>query len=101
MADSEMRAWALKGAEHRLLELAQEAKAIYAAFPELRARGAGADTGARRPGRPRKEVPTPGAEAPRRRRRKMSREARRKISEAQKARWAKQKSAGAKVRKSA
>jgi len=89
MAEQDMRAWALKGAEHRLVEMAEEAKAIYATFPELRDAGDGNQS--RRAGRPRKEDVTPGTEAPRqRRRRKMSKEARRKISEAQKARWAKQ-----------
>lgn len=36
MTDFDMRSWALKGAEQRLLEMADEASAIYAAFPELR-----------------------------------------------------------------
>ena len=36
MTDFNVRSWALKGAEQRLLEIAAEAKAIYAAFPELR-----------------------------------------------------------------
>ena len=89
MADQDMRGWALKGAEQRLLEMAQEAKAIYTAFPELREGGLVGN--GRRPGRPRREETAPATEGPRRRRRrKMSKEARRKISEAQKARWAKQ-----------
>jgi hypothetical protein len=90
MADQDMRAWALKGAEQRLVEMGQEAKAIYAAFPELREGGL-VGNGARRTGRPRREEADSTIDAPRkRRRRKMSKEARRKISEAQKARWAKQ-----------
>jgi hypothetical protein len=100
MADQDMRVWALKGAEQRLLEMAQEARAIYAAFPELRD-GGEVGNGARRPGRPRKQDAGLTSEAPRKRRRKMSKEARQKISEAQKARWAKQRSAAAPSRTSA
>lgn len=93
LADSDMRGWALKGAAQRLLEMAEEAKAIYATFPELRDQGRGfpASSGAPRRGRPRKNEAARDAPTPhKRRRRKMSKEARRKISEAQKARWAKQ-----------
>ena len=82
MAD--MRNWALRGAEQRLLEIGEEAAAIYAAFPELRDRGNFG--GGRRGGRPRKVAGSAGA-APRRKR-TMSADARRRISEAQKARWA-------------
>src|SRR5215210_8026166 len=93
MSDHDMRGWALKGAEQRLLEMAQEAKAIYAAFPELRD-GGDVGNGARRRGRPRKKDAAVTGEAPRKRsRRKMSKEARRRISEAQKVRWAKQRGA--------
>ena len=75
------------GAERRLIELAQEAEAIHAAFPELR------------DGRRRTHVaddvrPVPAASQggqPHRKRRKMSAAARKRISDAQKARWAKQK----------
>ena len=77
-----MRQWALRGAELRLLEIAQEAAAIYAAFPELRERGKSAPPAAEAP---------QGAGRPRRRRRQLSAEARQRISDAQKARWAKQK----------
>jgi hypothetical protein len=76
-----IRKWALIGAEQRLIELAEEAAAINREFPELRERD------------PRKRpaaAVSPAAPSGRRRR-KMSTEARRKISEAQKARWAKQK----------
>ncbi len=93
MTKADIRVWALKGAEQRLLEMAEEAKAIYAAFPELRDQGRGflASGDVRRRGRPRKnESPAEALTPGRRRRRKMSKEARRKISEAQKARWAKQ-----------
>ena len=36
MAKSDLREWAVKGAEQRLVELAEEARTIFAAFPELR-----------------------------------------------------------------
>jgi hypothetical protein len=78
-----MRKWALIGAEQRLVQLAAEITAIHNAFPELRQ------------GRKRASVSTgdaiAGAAPKRRRRRKMSAEARKRISDAQKARWAKQK----------
>lgn len=90
MADQDMRRWALKGAEQRLVEIAEEAAQIYATFPELRDRGAAGSVPGGRGGRARK-VEAAGDEQPRRRRRKMSREARKRISEAQKVRWAKQK----------
>src|SRR5436190_1312422 len=80
---SDIRRWALLGAEQRLLELAAEAAAIHRAFPELRERP-GSEV---RPGR------SDGNEGPhgrrRRRKRTMSAEARKRISNAQKARWAK------------
>jgi hypothetical protein len=43
MAKSDLREWAVKGAEQRLVELAEEARAIFAAFPELRGQGRGFD----------------------------------------------------------
>jgi len=81
---NEMRKWALIGAEQRLVQLAEEVTAIHNAFPELRQgrRGRPAKAGAQ----------AAESAAPKRRRRKMSAEARKRISEAQKARWAKQKS---------
>jgi hypothetical protein len=81
---NELRQWAVIGAEQRLLAIAEEAAMIFRVFPELRARGfmargtasdSSASEGQQRPAR--------------RRRRKMSADARRRISEAQKARWAK------------
>ena len=77
-----MRAWARIGAEQRLNQLRTEIAAIYTTFPELR-RGTppshpAADNASDKPAR-------------RRRRRKLSAEARKRISDAQKARWAKQK----------
>lgn len=84
LEQQQLRQWALRGAEQRLLDIAKEAAAIHRAFPELRDKGKGipavgwdgAGTAARTKGR--------------RGRRTMSADARRRISEAQKARWAKQ-----------
>ena len=83
----QLRDWAVKGAEQRLLEIANETAAIHRAFPELRRRGNG--------------IPAVGAAASTsvsarkvRGRRRMSADARRRISEAQKARWAKQRGDG-------
>jgi hypothetical protein len=73
------------GAERRLVEIAEEAAAIHRQFPELRGRNEVLSGG---------HVPSPFGRkrvAPVRRRRTMSAEARKRISEAQKARWAKQK----------
>ena len=77
----EFRRYAVVGAEQRLLQIAEEAAVIFTAFPELRDRGF----------MERSKSPKAAQAAVPRRRRKMSAEARRKISEAQKARWAKQK----------
>ena len=78
-----LRRWALIGAEQRLIQLAEEAAAIHREFPELRA------------GRKTAEVPFPRAPQevpfPRRKRRKLSAAGRKAISDAAKARWAKQK----------
>ena len=86
MAEFDLRMWAVKGAEHRLLEIASEAKEIYAAFPELRRKGKSPGNGGVRG-----VQAVLGGNGRRRRRRRMSAEARAKISAAQKARWAKQK----------
>ena len=82
MAKSDLREWAVKGAEQRLVELAEEARAIFAAFPELRGRGRGFEVSRGRKAEP--TSVTPG----KRRRKKMSAAARRKIALAQKKRWA-------------
>ena len=90
--DSELRHYAVLGAEQELLKIAEQARTIFRAFPELRARGRGfafsGDEG---------HLPSPfdgsrqsAAKPTRRRRRTMSAAARRKISQAQKRRWAKQ-----------
>jgi hypothetical protein len=85
----DLRRYAVVGAEQRLLELAQEAAEIFAMFPELRAPGRGFMA------EPRGRAASADAEAetpPRGgRRRPLSAEARKRISDAQKARWAKQK----------
>ena len=75
--------WARMGAEQRLQQLEEERAAIYRAFPDLR-RG--------RPATRTVEDTEPTASRPsrrRRRRRNLSAEARQRISEVQKARWAK------------
>jgi hypothetical protein len=97
MKQDDLRRWAAIGAEKRLVELAEEAAAIYANFPELRDRGQGARRG-RPVGRAADASVSSGSRTPqrRRRRRRLSAEARKRISDAQKARWAKQrKAAGA------
>ena len=92
MADSDMRRWALKGADQRLLEIAEEAARIYASFPELRDREI--STPRRRgPGRPRQAQQGGNQPGRARKRRSMSKEARKRISDAQKARWAKHRAA--------
>ena len=82
MAKSDLRQWAVKGAEQRLVELAEEARAIFAAFPELRAQGRGFNVHRRR------KVTTARITPAKRSRKKMSAAARRKIALAQKKRWA-------------
>jgi hypothetical protein len=70
-----LREWAISGAERRLLEIATEAAAIHQAFPELRqGRRAGPSSRA-----------TPVRKGGRR---NLSAAARKRISEAQKKRWA-------------
>jgi hypothetical protein len=79
----DLRRYAVKGAEQRLLEVAEEAARIFAAFPELRGRGRGFD--AVGPASNASSAPA----LPTRRKRKMSAAARKRISRAQKKRWAK------------
>ncbi len=81
----DIRRWAVMGAQARLLQIAEEAAAIHRAFPELRQRGTRGRQGRESAYR------EPQAGPARRRRQKMSAEARKRISDAQKARWAKQK----------
>jgi hypothetical protein len=81
MTESNLREWAVKGAEQRLLELGDEARAIFVVFPELRGPGRGFDANSR-------GAVKAAQLTPRRRRRRMSAAARRKVSLAQKKRWA-------------
>ena len=85
--DVDLRRWAVKGAEQRLVEIAGERARIYAQFPELRDREVAILAARKGPGRPKG---TATVTQPRRKRRRMSKEARKRISEAQKARWARQ-----------
>jgi len=86
LESGQMREWALRGAEQRLLEIANEAEAIHRTFPELRGRRNGTHTAGAN------GTTSPALGRGRRGgRRTMSADARRRISEAQKARWAKQK----------
>lgn len=85
---SDIRRWALVGAEQRLLELATEAAAIHRAFPELRGRARFSQRGAGQG--PAASTQAAGGGNGRRRRRGLSAEGRKRISDAQKARWAKQ-----------
>jgi hypothetical protein len=81
-----MRVWAMKGAEQRLREIEEEAKAIFATFPELRAEGRGFER-ATKGKRAANESAQPAAPI-RRGRRKMSAAARKRIGDAQRKRWA-------------
>jgi hypothetical protein len=84
MKRADLRRWAVVGAQQRLADIASEQRAIFAAFPELRR--SGSRSGAPSGGDAESQPPNP-----KRRRRRMSKEARKRISDAQKARWAKQK----------
>ena len=75
--DSTLRSLALIGAEQRLRQLAEEAARLHRAFPELKTRDRDLMTLAE---------PKNGRG---RRRHRLSVEARKRISDAQKARWAK------------
>jgi hypothetical protein len=102
---SDILRFALIGAEERLRQISAEEQSIYRSFPQLRSRtrrsGAsvasdgreGVSAGLDDSARELKE--SPGARGGRRRRRTMSAEARKRISDAQKARWARQKAAKA------
>lgn len=85
MASVDLRRWAVKGAEQRLLEIADEARAIFATFPELRGQGRGFDM----PRASTEATNEPaGGGAGRRKRRQMSPAARQRIGDAQRKRWA-------------
>jgi hypothetical protein len=78
-----LRQWALIGAEQRLLQLAEEAAQIHREFPELRRGQRRANAAESQEDVSRRQV---------RRRGRMSAAARKRISDAQKARWAKHRS---------
>ena len=84
----DLRRYAVVGAEQRLLEIAEEAASIFDVFPEIRGRGRGLEAV-----RGAQSTQTSASGQPRRRPRRstLSAEARKRISDAQKARWAKQK----------
>jgi hypothetical protein len=86
---NDILALARRGAQHRYQELMAELESLARQFPGLR-------TGAREVvNRGRKAIRAAAAELQPKKRRKMSARARKAISEAQKKRWAKQKSAKA------
>jgi hypothetical protein len=85
MASSDLREWAVKGAEHRLAEIADEARTIFQAFPELRSQGRGFALGT--PGRKGAKA-SAGEAAPKRRRSRMSAAARKAVSARMKKYWA-------------
>jgi hypothetical protein len=96
MAPSDLRGWAVKGAEQRLLEIAEEARAIFQAFPELREQGRGFDL---------QPAGTPGTKASARRtstrrtrrpRRPMSAAERKAVGARMKKYWAERRKAAAK-----
>jgi hypothetical protein len=87
MAASDLRSWAVKGAEQRLGEIAEEAKVIFQTFPELRHRGRGFDL-PRASATASGSVEPPASTTPRRHRRKMSAAARKAVSARMKKYWA-------------
>jgi hypothetical protein len=88
-----IRTWAAIGAESRLSEIKEEIATIHRAFPEFAPRrGATRKSRATNGNVLTTEPTSSNAAGPgRRRRRTMSAAARKRISDAQKARWAKQK----------
>lgn len=87
MATSDLRSWAVKGAEQRLVEIQEETQAILRTFPELRRRAGGfkLPKTSRSAGEA-AEVTDNGTH--RRRRRKMSPAARKAVSARMKKYWA-------------
>ena len=93
---TDLHKWATLGAGQRLRELREEITSIYRAFPGLRGtQGRRAAKGSRGPRATGATAAGSGEALPKRRRRKMSAEARKRISDAQKARWAKQRAEAA------
>jgi hypothetical protein len=92
LAKFDLRDYARRGAETRIIELNEELKAIYAAFPELRERGG------RRGRRSASTASTPEDSAPKRarKRRKMSAAERKAVGERMRKYWAARKKSAAK-----
>ena len=89
---SDLRAWALIGAQKRLVEIADEAAMIHRAFPEIRnRREVPGRTRGRRPARTNDDN---AAAKPVRRRRRLSAAGRAKLRASLKRRWAEAKKAG-------
>ncbi len=88
---NDLRRYALIGAQQEIARLELQLENILRQFPELR-RGRGAAAKGSRQATAAADVGSADRPTKRRRRRTMSAEARKRISEAQKARWAKQKS---------
>jgi hypothetical protein len=95
MAASDLRSWALKGAEQRLAEIAAEARSIFQAFPELRRRGRGFDL-PKSSATPSGNAESSATSGPHRRRRKMSAAARKAVSARMKKYWAERRKDGKK-----
>jgi hypothetical protein len=92
---TDLHKWATLGAGQRLRELREEITSIYRAFPGLRGTQGRSAKGSRGPRATGATAGGSGEVRPKRRRRKMSAEARKRISDAQKARWAKQRAEAA------
>jgi len=93
-ASNQLREFAIIGARARVKELREEIASIHRDFPELRASGGSGGVPSPFSKTPGQTEPSAhdGEDRPRRRRR-MSAAARKKISDAQKKRWAKQRAA--------
>jgi hypothetical protein len=89
MAASDLRAWAVKGAEQRLLEIAQEARTIFQTFPELRGAGRGFDFQASA----KRHTSGADADTSKRRRHRMSAAARKAVGARMKKYWAERRKA--------
>ena len=91
-SSNQLREFAIIGARARVKELRDEIASIHRDFPELRTSGAGvASLSINEPGQ--NEAVAQDSEVKPRRRRRMSAAARKKISDAQKKRWVKQRAA--------
>ena len=92
----DLRSYAVMGAEQRLLQIANEAANIFRVFPELRGRGfmtPSVPSRARAAKSRTRRVMDADGQKPKKRRRKMSAAARKRIGDAQRARWANQRAA--------